>query len=157
LKNTIAESLKPVINEIEKSIGEIEQKEFPGLAQTMDTDVLKSKPSDFNPYYSDIREKERKWYSFGIGKWSKDYSYSEQKEYLNSLKDYFIENIPAKLQEYRDILRADFIAGRDRFIENLKSQINGYAEQYAAEQEKAIEKLNREINRMNEMLSDLKK
>ena len=157
LKSIISESLKPVINEIEQSINEIMQKETVHLIQSTDIDDLKNKSSNFDALYSNITEKERKWYYAGIGKGSKSYNYSEQNDYLNITKDHLIEKIPTKLQEYRDILKTDFITIRDKFTENLKSQINKYAELYAIEQKGVIEKLNQEIEILNEMLNDLKK
>lgn len=154
LKSTISEPVKPVVFEIEEIIKKTFQKEF-HLEQTINSEQLENKPLKFKENYFDIREKEGHVYTIGI-KTNVKYSKKDHEEYLNDLKKYLIKDISVKLQEYRDILKADFIIIRDKFIGNLKSQINKYAEQYANEQKGDIEKLNQEINRMNEMLNDLK-
>ncbi len=156
LNTAIVESLKTVIDEIEQSIKEISPKETIHFTLKIDIEDLKKKSSNFESYYSDITEKERKIYLFGA-KGSKSYEYSEQNDYLKIVKNYLIENIPLKLQEYRNILKDDFITIRDKFIAKLKAQINESAERYANEQKIVIEKLDQEIGVMNDMLEDLSK
>jgi len=152
LKSTILEEpLKSAVNKIEQTIKQILQEESVCLVQTISSERLKNKPLKFKEYYSDI--KARKWV---LDCKAVKYDWRKHNDYLIDLKKHLVGKIDEKLQEYKDVLKADFINIRDKFIENLKSQINRYAEQYENEQEKVIQKLNQEIKLMNDMLNDLK-
>jgi GTPase Era involved in 16S rRNA processing len=155
LKNIISEPLTSVVSEIEQTINEILQSEPISLTKYIDTKLLNNKPSNFTPEYFNIIEKKRHIYTFGYKKVEK-YNRTEHREILTDLRNIHISDIPAKLQEYRNILKTNFTVIRDNCIENLKSQINDYAKQYENEQKPVIEKLTQEIDLMKKMLADLK-
>lgn len=111
--------------------------------------MLTTNATDIMPYSVD-----EKW---GWGDiFNKKYRKDEQREYLDIAKSEIIEAIPAKLGEYKGIIKADFKSIRDSYISEVKKAIDKYAKEYEESQALIIETIKSRIELLNDFINDLK-
>lgn len=143
----------PVVDEVRSIIKSIAYEEI-NLTLAVETGLLSLKPTSIQAFYSDIAERNQ---FLGVELWSKKYSYSEQQDYLNVIRDYLKSQVEPKVNEYRNLLKNDFRNVGSAFVAKLKKEVKEYCEGYAAKEQIKLEQLEKEIQLVNEFLGELKK
>ena len=148
----ISSSFETTVDEIENILSELFEGEkiyIKNDISQLATTILKTSVRDIIPYRVDEK--------CGLGNiFNKKYNKTEQREYLDIAKSDVIDIIPAKLEEYKIIIKDDFKSIRDEYISMIKNTINEYSIEYEKKQLLIIENINSRINLLNNFMNDLK-